>query len=107
MKICHWILLFVLAVPSTANAQVSRRCEVQEYRGECTIRVGGNDMHIGYYQNGEYKEGYRWTKVGEDKFRDEGGTIWKASRKGQNTLFTSWQCPPRMSCGEFQIKIWN
>jgi len=110
MKILHLILLSVLAVPSTANAQVSRRCLVEEdYPGECVISVDDNFMNIVFYRAGGSGEGYayRWTKTGEGRFRDEEGNTWNASGNGQSTIFTSWQCPPRQSCGEFKIQIWN
>lgn len=101
--------VFGLTLPAVvAHAQpVTRRCEVQEYPGECTITSSGRDMHIGFYQNGEYREGYRWTKTSDGNFRDEAGIIWKAFGDRLSTRYKSWQCPPRMSCQEFLIQIWH
>jgi len=85
MKTCHWILLFVLAVPSTASAQVSRRCLVEEdYPGECVISVNDISMNIVFYRTGGSGEGYeyRWPNTGEGKFRDEEGNTWNASDNG-------------------------
>jgi hypothetical protein len=100
-------IAFTLIAPAIAQEQVTRRCEVQEYPGECTIRSSGRDMHIGFYQNGEYREGYRWTWISDGKFKDEAGIVWKASGDRLSTRYTSWQCPPRMSCQEFLIQIWH
>ena len=99
--------LLLILVPMWVQADALKRCEVQQYPGECTIRRHGPDVHLSFFQNGDYREGYRWTKIGSSRYRDEGGIVWSESRSGLSTIYKSRQCPPRMSCMIFTIQVWD
>jgi hypothetical protein len=98
--------LLLLSRPAISIEPV-KKCEIQFYPRSCSVQEAGGDFAITVYLQGSIQDTYQLKRVAPNVFKDKSGMTWKASRVGASTVFKSWQCPPRESCGAFALQIWD